>query len=74
MHICLTDSFYIEHRPGTGKTRTIATCVKQWAQDDNSVYLVCQSNVGVKNIAEALAKADFLDFRLLVSSDFYEQW
>ncbi|XP_006459086.1 hypothetical protein AGABI2DRAFT_53060, partial [Agaricus bisporus var. bisporus H97] len=37
-------------------------------------WLVAQSNVAVKNIAEKLADLEFLDFKLLVSKDFHFDW
>lgn len=48
--------------------------VKEWTSKGKRVYLVAQSNVGVKNIAETLAKAGFTDFKLIVSADFYYEW
>lgn len=39
-----------------------------------TLWLVAQSNVAVKNIAEKLADVDFLNFRLLVSKDFHFDW
>jgi len=39
-----------------------------------TVYLVAQSNVGVKNIAEKLASENMFNFKLLVSSEFYDEW
>jgi regulator of nonsense transcripts 1 len=38
------------------------------------LWLVAQSNVAVKNIAEKLAANDFMNFKLLVSQDFRFQW
>ncbi|OBZ72566.1 Regulator of nonsense transcripts 1 [Grifola frondosa] len=60
--------------PGTGKTTVIAACVSSIMQAEagkRSIWLVAQSNVAVKNIAEKLADVDFLDFKLLVSKDFH---
>lgn len=48
--------------------------VKEWTANGKRVYLVAQSNVGVKNIAETLAKQHFYDFKLIVSADFYFEW
>jgi hypothetical protein len=39
-----------------------------------TIWLVAQSNVAVKNIAEKLASCDFWEFRLLVSFDFHFDW
>lgn len=61
--------------PGTGKTSVIAAFVHLAIQDGQSgIWLVAQSNVAVKNIAEKLAAIGFLDWRLLVSKDFHYDW
>lgn len=64
--------------PGTGKTTVIATAVIDMvdhaAKSTMGIWLVAQSNVAVKNIAEKLASLDFLDFKLLVSKDFHFDW
>ncbi|KAJ7104042.1 P-loop containing nucleoside triphosphate hydrolase protein [Mycena belliarum] len=63
--------------PGTGKTTVIAAAVTSVAASsarDRTMWLVAQSNVAVKNIAEKLASVDFLDFKLLVSKDFHYDW
>ncbi|KAJ7475948.1 hypothetical protein FB451DRAFT_263303 [Mycena latifolia] len=63
--------------PGTGKTTVIAAAVMSISASsarDRTVWLVAQSNVAVKNIAEKLASVDFLDFKLLVSKDFHYDW
>ncbi|KAL6300812.1 P-loop containing nucleoside triphosphate hydrolase protein, partial [Sparassis latifolia] len=59
--------------PGTGKTTTISVAVSHWDNLKNSVWIAAQSNVAVKNIAESLAKLD-VDFRLIVSKEFYVEW
>ena len=59
--------------PGTGKTTTISTAAKLWEMDRSNVWIVAQSYVAVKNIAESLIKHD-VDFRLLVSKEFYVEW
>ncbi|KAJ7678927.1 AAA domain-containing protein, partial [Mycena polygramma] len=41
---------------------------------NRTIWLVAQSNVAVKNIAEKLASVDFLDFKLVVSKDFHYDW
>jgi hypothetical protein len=38
------------------------------------MWLIAQSNVAVKNIAEKLAEVGFLNFKLLVSKDFHFDW
>ncbi|TRM64360.1 hypothetical protein BD626DRAFT_400681, partial [Schizophyllum amplum] len=61
--------------PGTGKTSVIAATVQQSiTSGGGGIWLVAQSNVAVKNIAEKLEKVGFHDYRLLVSRDFYEEW
>jgi hypothetical protein len=60
-----------------GKTTVISAAVISLMADsdeDRSIWLVAQSNVAVKNIAEKLADFEFLDFRLLVSQDFHYDW
>ncbi|KAF7336716.1 Regulator of nonsense transcripts 1 [Mycena venus] len=65
--------------PGTGKTTVIAAAVtsisapRSGAQD-RTMWLVAQSNVAVKNIAEKLASVNMLDFKLIVSKDFHYDW
>ncbi|KAG8994071.1 hypothetical protein FRB94_010188 [Tulasnella sp. JGI-2019a] len=70
------DNFALVHGPpGTGKTRSIAAVVLARFEAGKTSYLVAQSNVGVKNIAETLAeKHNFTQFKLLVSGDFYTEW
>ncbi|OCH94376.1 hypothetical protein OBBRIDRAFT_141607 [Obba rivulosa] len=63
--------------PGTGKTTVIAACVSSILARSNvkeGVWLVAQSNVAVKNIAEKLAEFGLEDFKLLVSKDFHFEW
>jgi AAA domain len=63
--------------PGTGKTTVIAatvTSVMSSSDNDRTLWLVAQSNVAVKNIAEKLASVDFVDFKVLVSKDFHFDW
>lgn len=63
--------------PGTGKTTVIAATVTSFMAPisrDRTLWLVAQSNVAVKNIAEKLATVDFLDFKILVSKDFHFDW
>ncbi|KAJ7773405.1 P-loop containing nucleoside triphosphate hydrolase protein [Mycena metata] len=67
----------VQGPPGTGKTTVIAAAVVSilaWAHDvERTVWVVAQSNVAVKNIAEKLADAK-CDFTLLVSRDFHYDW
>ena len=60
--------------PGTGKTTTIAAAVDYWNGNKDHVYIVAQSNVGVKNIARSLVGKEFFDFKLLVSEEFFYEW
>jgi hypothetical protein len=67
----------IQGPPGTGKTTVIAASVisiMASADKTNTLWLVAQSNVAVKNIAEKLATEDFFDFKVLVSKDFHFDW
>ncbi|KAG6856897.1 hypothetical protein H0H87_012478 [Tephrocybe sp. NHM501043] len=65
----------IQGPPGTGKTSVIASYV-QLAIDMglDGIWLVAQSNVAVKNIAEKLMKTGFQAWRLLVSDEFIFEW
>jgi regulator of nonsense transcripts 1 len=63
--------------PGTGKTTVIAasvTSIMASASDEATIWLVAQSNVAVKNIAEKLMELEFTKFRILVSKDFHFEW
>jgi len=64
--------------PGTGKTTVIATAtaniIQSSHEEHSTVWLLAQSNVAVKNIAEKLLSLDVVDFRLLVSKDFHFDW
>lgn len=66
----------IQGPPGTGKTTVIAASVTSVMSSttDRTMWLIAQSNVAVKNIAEKLADIGFLDFKLLVSKDFHFDW
>lgn len=65
----------VQGPPGTGKTSVIAAYVQLAIEDGSSgIWLVAQSNVAVKNIAEKLMKVGFLNWKLLVSKDFHFQW
>lgn len=59
--------------PGTGKTSTISVAIREWLTVGQPAWAVAQSNVGVKNIAESLAKHG-IPFKLLVSKEFYYEW
>jgi AAA domain len=66
----------IQGPPGTGKTTVIAASVMSTmaSSETNTLWLVAQSNVAVKNIAEKLATEGFLGFKILVSKDFHFDW
>jgi primosomal protein N' len=65
----------IQGPPGTGKTSVIAAFV-QFALHLNKegIWLIAQSNVAVKNIAEKLMSVGFENWKLLVSKDFHYGW
>lgn len=66
----------IQGPPGTGKTSVIASFIQYaiLSQSRSGIWLVAQSNVAVKNIAEKLIKCDFYAWKLLVSKDFHFDW
>ncbi len=67
----------IQGPPGTGKTTVIAatvTSIMASTDRNRTLWLVAQSNVAVKNIAEKLASIGFLGFKILVSKDFHYDW
>ena len=59
--------------PGTGKTTTIAAIARIYDVHDCPVWIIAHSNVAVKNIAASLHKRN-VDFKILVSKEFYEEW
>ncbi|KAJ8474334.1 hypothetical protein ONZ45_g15986 [Pleurotus djamor] len=65
----------IQGPPGTGKTSVIANfAIAAQNQQLHGIWLVAQSNMAVKNIAEKLVSYQYTDFRLLVSKDFRFEW
>ena len=65
----------VQGPPGTGKTSVIASFVQYSVQlGRGGIWLVAQSNVAVKNIAEKLIVRGFRDWKLLVSKDFHYEW
>lgn len=63
--------------PGTGKTTVIAAAVTSTiasSDDTRTLWLIAQSNVAVKNIAEKLANVEFWDFKIIVSENFHFDW
>ncbi|KAI0671723.1 P-loop containing nucleoside triphosphate hydrolase protein [Trametes maxima] len=68
------ESFVIAHGPpGTGKTTTIAAALQYWQAQKQPVWVIAQSNVGVKNIARSIVKRK-IAFKLLVSKEFHFEW
>lgn len=65
----------IQGPPGTGKTSVIAAFVRYALhRNQGGIWLVAQSNIAVKNIAEKLMSIGFENWRLLVSQDFHLGW
>lgn len=65
----------IKGPPGTGKTTVIAAFTQSAVlAGHKGIWLLAQSNVAVKNIAEKLVDIGFENWRLLVSSDFHYDW
>lgn len=65
----------VQGPPGTGKTSVISTYVEFAVQQGRrGIWLVAQSNVAVKNIAEKLVSNGFEGWKLLVSKDFHYDW
>jgi len=65
----------IQGPPGTGKTSVIAAFVRfALHYNKGGIWLVAQSNIAVKNIAEKLMSIGFENWRLLVSKDFHLGW
>ncbi|KAF9021716.1 P-loop containing nucleoside triphosphate hydrolase protein, partial [Rhodocollybia butyracea] len=61
--------------PGSGKTSVISRFVEiAYSRDCPGIWLIAQSNVAVKNIAEKLASIGFMNWRLLISVDFHLDW
>ncbi|KAF7327654.1 Regulator of nonsense transcripts 1 [Mycena kentingensis (nom. inval.)] len=66
----------VQGPPGAGKTTVIAAAILSIlssADEERTVWVVAQSNVAVKNIAEKLARVD-CNFTLLVSKEFVYSW
>lgn len=59
-----------------GKTTVIAATVISLINGttEDFVWIIAQSNIAVKNIAEKLLDCEFTDFRLLVSKEFITEW
>jgi hypothetical protein len=68
-----TDLKFTLGPPGTGKTKTIAAAAHAWEARRLPVWIVAQSNVAVKNIAEKLVDQGVW-FKIVVSKEFYVEW
>jgi primosomal protein N' len=65
----------VQGPPGTGKTSVITGVVQGYvASGGKGLWLVAQSNVAVKNMAEKLGSIGFFEWKLLVSKDFHFEW
>jgi hypothetical protein len=66
----------IQGPPGSGKTTVIAAsvCSITSCTANRTIWIVAQSNVAVKNVAEKLASVGFWEFRILVSKEFHFEW
>ncbi|KAG1876585.1 P-loop containing nucleoside triphosphate hydrolase protein [Suillus subalutaceus] len=65
----------IQGPPGTGKTTVIASFVQTaLAGGLSGIWLIAQSNVAVKNIAEKLTDFGLTNWKLLVSMEFFDDW
>ncbi|KAI0833475.1 P-loop containing nucleoside triphosphate hydrolase protein [Trametes gibbosa] len=65
----------IQGPPGSGKTSVIAAFVtSSVSAGGRGIWLVAQSNIAVKNIAEKLVDVGFENWRLLVSQGFHFGW
>ena len=60
--------------PGTGKTQTIAAAVIRLANAGEPVWIVAQSNVGIRNVADKLRKVGYEDFILIVAQEYFVWW
>ena len=65
----------IQGPPGTGKTTVIASYVLTAVSAGRTgIWLIAQSNIAVKNIAEKLADFGLTNWKLLVAEEFYAVW
>ncbi|KAF7357132.1 Nucleoside triphosphate hydrolase protein [Mycena sanguinolenta] len=55
------------------KTRTISAAAAVWEDEESPAWIVAQSNVAIKNIAEKLAQTK-VTFKIIVSKEFYVEW
>lgn len=65
----------VQGPPGSGKTTMISAMV-QWLykQSKEPIYLVTQSNIAVKNIAEKLENTGFRNYKIIVAHEFKNEW
>ncbi|KAI0266501.1 hypothetical protein BC834DRAFT_132011 [Gloeopeniophorella convolvens] len=74
LSISQEDSLVVAYGPpGTGKTTVISAAAAAWQSRKVPCWIVAQSNVGVKNIAEKLLRSN-IEFKLLVSKEFLYEW
>jgi primosomal protein N' len=65
----------IQGPPGTGKTSVIAAFVQRALRlNKDGIWLIAQSNIAVKNIAEKLMSVGFENWKLIVAEDFHHGW
>lgn len=68
----------LTHILGTGKTSVLVAQTEQLLElfSDSTVWLVAQSNVAVKNIAEKLLKTKIAEgqWKIIVSNEFHDDW
>jgi hypothetical protein len=70
-----TTNFYMNSLATRVQTVIAASVMSMVAADPkNTIWIVAQSNVAVKNVAEKLADFGFLNFKVLVSKDFHFDW
>jgi hypothetical protein len=60
--------------PGTGKTTTISAAVIRLVKAGEPVWIIAQSNVGIRNVADKLRRVEFEDFLLIVAQDYFNWW
>lgn len=65
----------VQGPPGTGKTTVISSFVECVLQNsEHTLWLTAQSNVAVKNIALKLKQMSLLEWKILVSSEYFNDW
>lgn len=61
----------IQGPPGTGKTTVISAFISALGKQ-KSICIIAETNIGIINIAEKLLKEEIYNWKLLLSSEFYE--